>query len=159
MIPMSIIGMFCEDIREEKNDIITLVGLMPDNVRYRVEVSDKKAQKLSADQNIWNARICIYSRANFDTDDPIEKIELRLILPNDDELEIGGASADVIQQAKEQAKERGGPLAGVVMRAMLQGFRLSEPGILRLEAIMGTDRRLLAFLNFQEIRDSDVTTA
>jgi hypothetical protein len=156
MIPMSIIGMFCEDIRVEKNDVLTLVGLFPDNIRY--ERAEKRDKSVSSD-TFWQGRVCIYVRANFDPDDPVDEIKLKVTLPNDEVIEIGGASSEVIEKSKEQARQQGGPLAGVIARAYLQNIPIRKPGLLRLEATIGAEQRLLAFLNFQEATGSVSATA
>jgi hypothetical protein len=151
---MSIVGVFCEDIREEKNDVLTLVGLFPDNINYRIEKTSKQGGAADAHQSVWGGRICVYVRANFDPNDPVQEIKLKLILPDNEEIEIGGASPEVISRAKRQAQQKGGPLAGIISRAQLHGLPFRKPGLLRLEATIGAEQRLLAFLNFQEVTDA-----
>ena len=149
MNPLSIIGLFCEDIREEKGDVLTLVGLMPDNVNVEaVQREGKRAENMPFSVNRVLSKLCVYARANFDPHDPIQEIGLNLVLPNGQKISIGGAVPEFVERAKVEAKEKNSPLAGVIMRAVLVGFVLPEAGILRLEASIGAEMRLLAVLNF-----------
>ena len=160
MVPLSIIGVFCEDIRVETGDILTLVGLMPDNINVAPLDSDPNQKGgVAIDQRKFLTKLYIYTRAIFDPDDPIEEIELRLVLPDEKEVSLGGASPDVIEKAKQQAKENEGPLAGVVMRSLIQPFQLPGPGILRLESIIGSEVRLISFLNFKMLENANSSNA
>ena len=33
MQPITVMALFCEDIREEKDDVVSLIGVIPDNVK------------------------------------------------------------------------------------------------------------------------------
>jgi hypothetical protein len=146
MSQLSIIGLFCEDIREEKGDSLSLIGLMPDNIN--LEISDAQANAPSSENRILS-KVCIFARANFPPDESVRAIELNLLLPNDVEIPVGGAAADVIETAKTQARDMGAPLAGVVMRVVLAGFRLPKPGIVQLKAKIDGKERILSMLNFK----------
>ena len=150
MTPLSIIGVFCEDIRVETGDTLTLVGLLPDNIHTApLEASSDQAEEASAGQRRLLGKLCIYVRANFEPQDPVEKIDLRLTLPNDEVVEIGSASSDMIEKAKRDAEEKGNALAGIMTRCMLQPFQLPKAGILKLEAIIGSEVRIIGHLNFK----------
>jgi hypothetical protein len=150
MNKLSIIGLFCEDIREEVGEQFTLIGLMSDNVNVRsvqIDASGSGAASFS-EVNKTLAKVCIFSRANFDPADPLDEIQLRLVLPDGQALELGGATPDDIKKAKSDAIAKGNPLAGIVMRAVVQGLMITGGGVIRLEAVMGSETRLLAFMNF-----------
>lgn len=156
MTPLSIIGTFCEDIRVETGDIITLIGLLPDNINTQPALAEKG--EVAIDNSRLLTKLCVYTRANFDPDDPINEINLKLVFPDEKEVPLGGASPDIIKVAKEQAKERGNLLAGVVMRGVMYPFRM-QTGILRLEAIIGSEVRLISHLNFKADENSRSSNA
>jgi hypothetical protein len=139
-------GVFCEDIREEAQGSFTLVGLMPDNVGVEV-VGDGNSPPTKT--HAYLGKLCIFARANFDPNDKIKDIQLNLIHPNGTEIPVGGADATVLETAKKNALEKGNPLAGVIMRAVLGGFRLTGYGLLRLEAVVDSETVVLAALNFE----------
>jgi len=157
MTPLSIIGVFCEDIRIEMGDIITLIGLLPDNIDIQPTHTEKGG--VATNDSKFLPKLCVYARANFDPDDPVNEINLRLILPDEKEVPFGGASPDVIKLAKQQAKERGNPLAGVMMRGVMSPFQMSGGGILRLEAIIGSEVRLISHLNFKVYEKTSSSSA
>jgi hypothetical protein len=144
MNALSIMGFFCEDIREEAGGTVTLIGLMPDNVNVE---ELKKQDEVSLSSRVIT-KVCVFVRANFDPDDPTQEISLHLTLPNDQKFSLGKADAAVMQQAKQQAREKGSPLAGITLRAVLGGFSLPKLGVMKLDATIGSERRLLAALNF-----------
>lgn len=150
MNPLSIIGLFCEDIRVESGDVLTLVGLIPDNINMqRLPTPEKGKGPIALGEGKVISNLCVYARANFEPNDPVNEITLNLVFPDERRMPLGGASADVIQRSKLQAKEKGNPLAGVIMRAQMQGFSLPGPGMVRLEAVIDSEVRLLAALNFK----------
>lgn len=155
MMPLSIIGLFCEDIREESGEIYTLVGLLPDNIN--VELAPAQGEQkttVPSSQNRVLSKLCIFARANFDPDDPINRIDFSIVLPNDQRVELGAIKEDVFEKAKLQAKENRSPLAGVILRSILAAFRMSKPGLVRLEATIGKEKRTLAMLNFHQVSDA-----
>jgi len=147
MHALSIMGFFCEDIREESGGTFTLIGLMPDNVTVE-ELKPDDANDGASLSNRMVTKLCVFVRANFDPDDPTQEILLHLILPNEQKIDLGGTNAALMQQSKQQAKDRGNPLAGITLRAMLGGFNLPKLGVVKLEAVIEGKSRLLGALNF-----------
>lgn len=150
MTPLSIIGLFCEDIREESGEVLTLVGLLPDNINAR------KPQNISGgainapfSQSKFLNKLCVYVRANFDPDDPIRAIKLAIVFPDGQEVSLGETPPETMVKAKADAKAKSLPLAGIIMRAAMGGFKLQKDGgLIRLEATIDEEKRLLAALNF-----------
>jgi hypothetical protein len=145
--PLSILGLFCEDIREESGEILTLVGLMPDTVN--VEVMPEGGKISAAKKNRFLNNLCVFVRANFDPNDSVEVIALTLAFPDDSEIQLGDVPSETIKKAKMDALERGLPLSGVIFRGVLAGFRIKKSGVVRLIADIGGEKRTLAMLNFQ----------
>src|SRR3569832_1087611 len=120
MIPLSITSVFCEDIREEANGVITIVGIMPDNVN--VEMPKEGQTGLTSP---FLGKICIYVRMGFDPTYVLDEIKLRLTMPDGTQLSLGSAPSDVLKAAGKQDRERNMPIAGVFSRAVLGGFSLN----------------------------------
>lgn len=159
MHSLSIMGFFCEDIREESGDIFTLIGLVPDNVNVQEFKRGIESAGVSLSSNRIVTKLCVFVRANFDPDDPTQEILLRLILPNEQKIDLGGADATLLQQSKQQAKDKENPLAGITLRAILGGFNLPKLGIVRLEAVIDGNPRLLAAVHFTAVEKSISATA
>lgn len=161
MTPLSIIGLFCEDIREESGGTITLIGLLPDNIHAeRPAESGTKEAKAPTVQDKFLNKLCIYVRANFDVDDPVEDIELSLLFPDGQPLPLSqeGVQRKAIAAAKKQAKESGLPLAGIYIRAVLAGFKMQKGGgAIQLLATVDGVPRLIAALNFKI--DEEITSS
>jgi len=158
MSRLSISGIFCEDIREEKGGVLTLVGLMPDNVNMTV-ADDKSSDSDAALESKMLSKLCVFVRANFPPDEQLKTIELSIVMPNSVEIPVGGAKEDVVEVARSQARDMGLPLAGVVMRAVLGGFKLPKPGILSLKATVDGRELLLAMINFRIVGETTSPTA
>ena len=146
MIPLSILGLFCEDIREEIGGTVTLIGLIPDNVNVEfVTKGHAPGPTPQKTKSIYN--LCIFARANFDPDDPVQQIDLALAFPDDSEIPLGGITTE-IAESKQEAKRLGSPLAGVIMRVALVGFTMKQSGVVRLMASVDGKNRAIAMLNF-----------
>ena len=144
MEKLSIIGVFCEDIREEVGGTTTLIGLLSDTVN--VNAATRGAAEKT--ESKFLGKLCVFVRANFDPDNPI-RIKTYLVFPDGQELEVGSAEGDIIGKAQSDAKNKGNPLAGIVLKAILGGFSLSsDGGVVRLEADINGERRLLGAINF-----------
>ena len=137
-------GLFCEDIREEKSDIVTLVGILSDNVNLLTTGSDAA----NSSQLAIVPKICVYVRVNFDPDYDIGQPKARLLLPDGSEVSLGEIGTDVVEKSRADAKQRGSPLAGVLIRAVIAQFA-TPPGVVRLEVTLGAETYLAAILNLR----------
>jgi hypothetical protein len=138
---ISIMGLFCEDIREEKNEIITLVGLMPDNVN----VADAGAPQPGMRKII--PKVCVYLRLNFEPHQTLGVASVRLVMPNGEKVPLGAIDAALMEKSRLQALEKGNALAGVTFRAVMGGLFLGEAGKLKLEVDLDEETYLAAALN------------
>jgi hypothetical protein len=132
-----VIALFCEDIREERSGQDTLIGIMPDNInmgRYPSAVP----------------KLGLYIRAHIDPDNPPSQIVAKL-KTSWAESEIGRAEKELIELAAEQSKQKGIPLAGVILKAIIAPFQLKQPGLALLTvSIDGGEDAPCAVLNFLE---------
>lgn len=141
----TVMALFCEDIREEKGDILTLIGLMPDTVN--LETTDGK-QESSRSQRMLG-KLSVYTRINFDPDLDIEINDISLVMPNGDPIRIGDISPALVSKARQQAKEQNNILAGIVSRASMWGFAAPEAGSIRVVVTINGEKYLAGALRFQ----------
>src|ERR1051325_5826552 len=86
------LAIFCADIRDEKGDTVTIVGIMPDNVKLQ-EPEDTPHSEGVTKRMI--SKLSIYARLNFDPDLDIGVPEFRLVMPNDEVINMGSVGAEV----------------------------------------------------------------
>jgi hypothetical protein len=132
-------------IREEKGDIFTLIGLLPDNV----DLADPPNGPPTPDAARVLTRLALYIRINFDPEADIGVPQIRLLLPNAQVIEIGSLDGQIIETARSQAKERGNVLAGLVTRVSLAGFKPPVDGIVKVEIEMKDETYLAGTLTFK----------
>lgn len=148
---ISVMALFCEDIREEKDGIVSLMGILPDNLSLSplptgtITPGDATARFLG--------KLCIYTRINFDPTYELPEAELRLVLPNQEVIPLGKIETATINQAKSEATTKGIPLAGVISRAVMAGFR-APIGVVRLEVIVGQETHVAGAVVFHSIASS-----
>jgi hypothetical protein len=144
MLPVTAMALFCEDIREEKGDVVTLVGILPDTLN--LETADGATIETGQTQKFLS-KLCLYVRINFDPDFPLKVPRIRLVLPKDEILSVGEIGSDVIEKAKSEAAAKGHLLAGVISRAVLIGFRPPE-GTAKVEVEINGETYLAGALTF-----------
>lgn len=123
MQSFSAIGLFCEDIREEKSGQDTLVGILPDNVDVP-----------SVPGVI--PKIGLYVRVHiYETGKP-QKIRIRLKMPGGEETELANLD-NLIDKSKKEAAENAIPYAGIISKSVISPFKLTSIG--KVEAILEVD--------------------
>jgi hypothetical protein len=133
---INVVGLFCEDIREDKSGSLTLIGVMPDNANVLgVGISPK---------------LCIFVRTNFDPSYSLPAGSIVMVLPSGEEIPIGTITEEVIREASKTALEQGSPIAGMLSRAELIGFRV-EIGRHIIQVKYGEEKFVAATLNFIKI--------
>jgi hypothetical protein len=155
MNKFNIVALFCQDIREEKDDVISLIGILPDNLLTPKMTPDTVGIVRSSVRVL--SSLHIYLRINFDPDFELPEALMRIVLPDDQIIEVGKISADVIAQSRSQAKEAGLPLAGVLSRLGIGGFAMPKPGILKLEVVLGEQVHLAGALNFKLVEENAIS--
>jgi hypothetical protein len=141
---VQIVGLFCEDIREEKSDQLTLVGILPDNVNIPPPPPTGATRAMIP-------KLCLYVRIYFDLEDDLKEMKVKLSFPDSpiEDIDVGGIGEELIRNSREQAVTNGLPIAGIIHRAVLQGFTL--PGAGKITAVVESEqmRRTCAVLNFR----------
>lgn len=149
MQTLTVMGLFCEDIREERDGIVSLVGIFPDNVdNIEVTGGDHGSVKLERDMKMLS-KLCMYVRVNFDPDYDLPEPKMRLIQPNGEHVDLGIIEMPIVSKARTDAKAKGNILAGVVARISIGGFRAPKSGLLQLQVILGDEAHLAGALNFR----------
>lgn len=123
MRPFTIIGLFCEDIREEKSGQDTLIGVLPDNL------------------NIPNVpaimpKLGIYIRVQLERNANPQTLKIKLRVPGAADMPMTKLD-NLISQAKTEAETHGLPFAGLVARGVISPFPIHALG--SIEAIVEVD--------------------
>jgi len=123
MRPFTVIGLFCEDIREEKSGQDTIVGVLPDNLHTpRVPAALSK--------------LGIYIRVQLDKEANPQTLKAKLRVPGGSDIPIASLE-DLIGKAKIDAEIRKLPFAGLVARGVISPFPI--PAFGKVEAIVEID--------------------
>jgi hypothetical protein len=131
---VSIVGFFCEDIREEKSGQETIVGILPDN--FAVPQVPGLIPKLG-----------IYIRMHFDAKSNAKEFSVRLESPNSNDLMLGSSDENTVSSAIQDANKLGIPFAGVAMKAVFGPFPIKSYGVLRAIVKLDGVDILCALLN------------
>lgn len=133
MPDISAVGIFCEDIREERSGQDTLIGILPDNMTVQGAGVIPK--------------LCLYVRMHIDPREDLKPISLRVVAPNNDVLGTNEFSADLIRETREKALARGAPITGLISKLVWLGFRVKESGRVLAMLRVGSNEHLCGALN------------
>jgi hypothetical protein len=128
------IGIFCEDIREEKNEIYSLIGIMPDNIK--VVATPFAMPKLG-----------IYVRIHISPTLNIGAIDIKLRFADGTDLALTTMDTDLIKKTQQEAIGRGSPWAGLMTRAVAAPFLVNIPGRILLIATFGGEELICGSIN------------
>ncbi len=134
MLHTSVICLFCEDIREEKQNTDIIIGIMPDNIRIT---------QIPA----LFSRLALYVRIQTPVDDPPPSVFLRVEMPSGEPIELGGMPLEQITKAVEKARQDGTPYIGLILKAVLNNVSIESPGRFSAIARLGDKEYLAGTLN------------
>lgn len=123
---MNVLGLFCEDIREEKRGMTTLVGILPDNL----DLPEIPAVL---------PKLCFVVRIYLERGEKVNLIRIVLKSPDGDELELGKLEPELIERARMNSERDGNPMAGLIFSAMAGIFEVKKEG--RLTIIVYIDEK------------------
>ncbi len=152
MSKINILALFCEDIREEKNEQVSLIGILPDNLNVMPPegiTPEKGALPVFP-------KLCVLLRFNFEPDVDLPLYESRIVFPDGLVIPLGKLDTAIVEDARRNAREKGNPLAGLIVRAAFGSVRLAKPGVVRVEVQAGEEITVVAGINlgFPEIMTS-----
>jgi hypothetical protein len=121
---MDVIGMFCEDIREEKAGTESLIGVLPD----RLDFPHVPAVM---------PKLAIYIRAHAPLDFQPNSVTAFLRMPDDEQIVLGELDNAIVEAARAQAKSDGGTIIGIMVKAIASPFPVNRTG--RIRAYLAVD--------------------
>ena len=101
MNDISVVAMFCSDIRQEQGGTVTLVGVFPDNVNL---------PKLPG----AFSQMYIYVRMHLLPSFSPKQIITKVLLPNGSELDRSEIEAELVQRTRKKILETGAPTVGLI---------------------------------------------
>jgi Family of unknown function (DUF6941) len=132
---------FCEDIREEKQGTLSIIGVLPDNINV-------------AQVPFGLAKLAFYLRISFDPSIDIGAISNKLVFPDGHQISLGEVSADLIERSKREAIERGSPIAGIVIQAGFVSVQIAKEGRIRALTTIGSDSFVAGTVNITSQQQS-----
>lgn len=129
-------GVFCEDIREEKTGTQTLVGVYPDNLN--IPTVPAALPKLA-----------LYMRIAVDPFVDAEQMSVWLISPKGDERKINDIDTKLVAQTQANSRKSGTPFATMISRIIAPAFPVTEYGRMKALLRIGSEEIICATLNFQ----------
>jgi hypothetical protein len=133
---MRIVGFFCEDIRRERANTDSIVGILPDNM------------SISSTPAII-PKLAIYVRAHIDVNEPPHPIEMTLDTPWGETRLLKGAESSLVEQSQKSARDNNLPFGGIIMRALLVPFEVRAHGLVRVVATVAGAENTCALLNLR----------
>ena len=137
--PTGVVAIICEDIREEKSGQDTLVGVMPDNLRLT---------KFPA----FIPKLATYIRIHFDPNIVVPPIQAKLSIPDGPELDVGAADSALIEKGRNEALQNEMPYAGIILKTVILGFKLTSAGLIKLSVNFGGEDQLCAAIRVTEVQ-------
>lgn len=143
MLPTSVIALFCQDIREEKSDTVTVVGILPDNAKIP-PLPDGAPPGATGIM----PKLCVYIRVHFDPHNKLGRITGRFVFPDNADREFEAASEEIVEKARVESLERGHPVAAFFTRLEMVPFPVTA-GRAQVEITIGSETYICGALNFQ----------
>lgn len=136
MNDVSAITVFCEDIRVEKQNTNTIVGVLPDNIR--VDGIPGVMPKIG-----------VYTRLHFDIGFDPGPISIVLQYPSGEEDILTNIDPEILKLAKQDSINRNAPMYGVVSRSLKSPFPVDQEGRITAIVNVGDAKIISGILNFE----------
>jgi hypothetical protein len=132
MQPVSVVAIFCEDIREEKSGQDTIVGILPDNLTISAPVPSVGTALIP--------KLGLYLRVHFDVKDRPKGLSIRLLSPSDNVVAQSEWQQSVIDKAFDDSAANKMPLVGLIQKLVASPFPVPQAGkIIAIATINGSD--------------------
>ena len=119
----SVVGVFCEDIREEKGGLVSLIGIYPDNLTIDNFIPNQTALN----------RLMLYIRVHLDSKKQPKNVALKIIHPDKAILDVGPADPAIIDVGYEATKRIDAPFTSIILRLSLAPLTIRSLGWLQAE--------------------------
>lgn len=124
---VNMLGVFCEDIREEKQGTDSLIGIMPDNIT------------IPGVPGII-PKIGVYLRCHISTDNKdIKLVSAKLVAVEGKEFPLGSFGETEIERERENAVARKAPLIGFIFRGVISPMPIPAYGQMALYGKVNDD--------------------
>lgn len=136
MNDISIVALFCSDVRQERGGTETIVGVFPDNVDVPSIPSGF-------------TQLCVYVRMHVRPSFCPTKIITRLVLPDGSELDRSEMEMGLFERSREKAVAGKSAYFGLIARFVMAPMPITQEG--RLQAIVSVDGKdhIAGALNFR----------
>ena len=116
MDDISVVALFCSDVREEKGNTVTIVGVLPDNLNV-----PKLPGALP--------KLCVYVRIHMGVDVDPGTMYTRLVM---DGKELGRIDMQktVVDAARAKSKDSGKAYAGLISTFVMSTLAIVKPGLM-----------------------------
>jgi hypothetical protein len=136
MSDVSVVALFCDDIRQEKNGTVTIVGVYPDNVN----VASIPGSLL---------KLGVYLRIHLaPTFDPVP-ITTWMELPDGKEIHKDEIDSKLLRESLDKVNKNSGPYAGVIASFVLGNFAIPAAGRLKAMVQIGEKKIIAGALNIK----------
>ena len=136
MKDISIVALFCSDIREERGGTETIVGVFPDNLRI------PKVPGVFP-------KMCVYVRTHIRPELDVGAFFTRIIMPGGKELSRSEAKTQMVDEIREKARVKGAPYAGFISKFVVAPFRITEAGRIQAVVTIGGEDYVAGALNLE----------
>ena len=121
---ISVVALFCSDVRQEKGGTETIVGVFPDNVNVPT-IPGAFAQ------------MHIYVRMHVLPSFKPRQIITRIVLPDGSELDRSEMDQGLVERTREKAFANNSPYMGLVAKFTMVPMHIAQEG--RLQVIVSVD--------------------
>ena len=139
MNSINVIAIFCDDIRDEKSEQQTLVGILPDNI-----VLDRIPGALS--------KIGFYVRIHAPLDLPLKDVSLTITESDGKVVPLSTFEQSIIEESRKVSRDNGFSYVGLVTRAMAVPFNVSKAGLVHITVSIDGAEYHAGSLNFIEAK-------
>ncbi len=143
----SVVGVFCEDLREERSGQPILISVFPDTVEVPMIP-------------IVMPKLGLYIRIHLDAgSQPPKTITSKVISSDGSELVLPSWTEDVITKGFDDAKTNAIPLVGLLLNAVLSPFPVNKPGLIVAKILIDGNEYIACNMNVRASATSSAQPA
>jgi hypothetical protein len=121
------VGLFCEDVREERGNKETIVGVYSDSISVPHFPGAFK-------------KMVVYVRLHADIDHEINELRLLLKVPGVDEEELANFDLKGLEAGREQARLRGMPYVDLITQVTVEPLNVLSEGLVEATLQVNDER-------------------